>query len=217
MAIGGGSVSNERGKLNDHCTNNGDCNPGLVCSATNGTTGVCKVAHGGVCSVTTECAADLTCQNGVCLTKAGELNDPCPCGEGYTCVNGICKVKIGGTCSHTSDCADSICCAGVCTLVSNCNNKCNDSSCDCHLSSSSSSDCKIKYSSDSYSSSDKSGSSSKSNSSKSKSKSSSSKSDSIKPCYSSSYSSYDRSKSRHNRKKNKQSTYTLSSESSDCK
>ncbi len=107
LARGGGTVCDNRGKINESCSEIGDCNSGLVCTVSPGGDGECKVASGGVCETTSECGSNLTCQNGTCQGRAGGLNDPCPCGEGFTCVNNVCKVKVGGPCIASADCADS--------------------------------------------------------------------------------------------------------------
>ena len=111
---GGGSICDLNGQLNDSCSENGDCNSGLVCTNLLGGSGVCKVASGGVCLTTSECGIGLTCQNGVCLGKGGVLNDPCPCSEGFTCINNVCKVATGEVCMLDSDCASGNCVNGVC-------------------------------------------------------------------------------------------------------
>ncbi len=116
LARGGGIVCDNKGKLNESCSDIGDCNSGLVCSVSPGGDGVCKVASGGVCETASECGSNLTCQNGTCQGRAGGLNDPCPCGEGFTCVNNVCKVKVGGPCMASADCADSNCVANVCMV-----------------------------------------------------------------------------------------------------
>ncbi len=116
LARGGGTVCDNKGKLNESCSDIGDCNSGLVCNVSTGGDGVCKVASGGVCETTSECASNLTCQNGTCQGRSGGLNDPCPCGEGFTCTNNVCKVKVGGPCMTSADCADSNCVANVCMV-----------------------------------------------------------------------------------------------------
>lgn len=113
LARGSQAGCKEGQKINQSCTQNSDCNTGLVCDQLLGGA-VCKVPSGGVCETNTECSTNLTCQNGVCMGKGGGLNDPCPCGEGLTCVNNVCKRKIGGTCVVNADCADGVCKNNVC-------------------------------------------------------------------------------------------------------
>ena len=114
---GSGNICDDKSKLNETCTEPGDCNCGLVCSPLFGGDGVCKVGSGGVCETSNDCDINLSCQRGVCLGKAGGLNDPCPCGEGLTCVSSVCKIKVGGPCRGNADCADSQCITNVCTVV----------------------------------------------------------------------------------------------------
>ena len=117
LAKGSGTLCDDRGTLNSSCSENCDCNTGLTCSSLNGTNGVCKVASGGVCETDVDCGNGLSCQNGVCLGKGGGLNDPCPCGEGYTCVNNVCKIAFGNPCKVDSDCADGNCVNNVCVTM----------------------------------------------------------------------------------------------------
>ncbi len=267
LAVGGGTITDSKGKLNAPCTGTGDCNCGMVCSISGGTQGVCKVSYGGVCESNADCANGFSCQNGVCLGQSGGLNRPCPCGEGFTCVSNVCKVTIGGKCTNNLDCANSVCMLGVCThpivaaaqaagitdltqITQNKNTRCRDKNCDCdrykssdqycddskyyysdsdscdnsrknhcELSSdskkSSSSDSKKSSSSDSKKSSSsdskKSWSSKERSRTKSKNNSHSSSSSQVKPCYVSH--NYTSSQNESSGK----STYTVSSESSDCK
>lgn len=138
LARGSQTECKERAKLNQSCTQNSDCNTGLVCDQLLGGK-VCKVPSGGVCETSTDCSTNLTCQNGVCMAKGGGLNDPCPCGEGLTCVNNVCKRKTGGPCAVNSDCADEICKDNVCAIsdpaafadTNNCG-ECGMYSCECY-------------------------------------------------------------------------------------
>jgi hypothetical protein len=170
LARGSGTICDITGQLNSPCSQNNQCNSGLVCSLEPGG-GVCRVAPGGVCSMSSQCGNGLTCINGVCSGPGGRLNESCPCGEGLTCTNGICKSRVLGPCLVTSDCADGRCINNVCTLVTpimedifmeamnnnlnnlacadECNNhKCRDGDCHCDKESNDSKEC--KYTTDSY-------------------------------------------------------------------
>lgn len=115
LFTGGGSVEIVKQKLDQPCKQTSDCNTGLVCDINDQSgKGVCKVASGGVCSANTECAEGLECKNGVCMVKGGDLNEPCPCNKGFTCINKVCKAVNGEPCKQDSDCADGRCCGGVC-------------------------------------------------------------------------------------------------------
>ncbi len=72
----------------------------------------------------------------ICL-KSGSLDEPCPCGEGYACVNGICKAVIGGVCSNNDDCEQGVCSQGICKITDP-----NLFDCDSSSSSRSMSECK---------------------------------------------------------------------------
>jgi len=116
LARGSGTICDVTGQLNSPCSQNNQCNSGLVCSLEPGG-GVCRVGPGGVCSISTQCSNGLTCINGVCSGPGGRLNQACPCGEGLTCTNGVCKSRVLGPCLVTADCADGRCINNVCTLV----------------------------------------------------------------------------------------------------
>ena len=110
-------TTNEKRKLNQSCSKTSDCNTGLVCNKTEGSTvGVCKVSNGGVCTTTSDCSSDSTCQDGVCVAGSG-VDKPCPCGEGLTCVNNVCKVAIGETCNSDEECASGMCQCNVCVVT----------------------------------------------------------------------------------------------------
>lgn len=134
-AVSTRSTCPEKQKLNQPCQQTSDCNNGLICvKLIGGTTGVCKVAMGGVCATNSECATGLTCRNGICMATGGGLNSPCPCGEGFTCVNNVCKVKVGGTCTADSQCATGVCnnssntTSNSSSSTSGCNSGCNGTS-----------------------------------------------------------------------------------------
>lgn len=143
--------------LNQSCTTTTDCNSGLVCSAPSGVTGavgnVCKVAFGGVCSSTSECASGQTCVNGICTINLGTGGQACPCAVGYTCINNVCRAIVGQPCSTGSQCATGLCVNSVCVAPdcgptgSNCssyNTNCSSSSrtdCSTDCSTSSKTDC----------------------------------------------------------------------------
>ena len=131
LAKGGGTVCDGKGKLDDSCSGTGDCNMGLICVPTPGSTGVCKVANGGVCNANDQCEPGSTCQDGIC-TPGGGLDQPCPCGEGFKCVKGVCKVEKGGSCNSDCDCADGECSDNVCVtfVSSDCNSGYTDSKSD---------------------------------------------------------------------------------------
>jgi len=119
----------KRGNLNDTCNSGIDCNGGLVCSAGSGTAlttnnnnastaKTCKVAGGEVCAAASDCAAGLTCQNGICVTQLGTGGQSCPCAVGFTCVNNICLAVAGQACTASSDCATGMCENNVCVSSS---------------------------------------------------------------------------------------------------
>lgn len=126
-------------KLNQPCKQTSDCNTGLVCDVNQNGSGVCKVASGGVCSVDTECAEGLECNNGICMAKGGDLNEPCPCNKGFTCINKVCKAVNGEPCRQDSDCADGRCCGGVCLAYDH--PSCGSSDCSGYSDSKYDSDC----------------------------------------------------------------------------
>lgn len=110
-------------KLNESCTTSSDCNSGLVCetvSGVNGATGatglgrVCKVALGGVCSLSSECGPHQTCVNGICRVNLGTLGQACPCDTGFTCINGVCRAVLGQACSAGPDCETGLCVNNIC-------------------------------------------------------------------------------------------------------
>ena len=139
LLVRSGNNCPKKGELNDACSQNTDCNGGLVCSTgsgsavttagTNGfttlqpigmtgmtgTTGrVCKVAFGGVCSTASECAVGQTCTNGICSISLGTAGRPCPCATGFTCINNVCRAVVGQPCTTGSECASGLCVNNVC-------------------------------------------------------------------------------------------------------
>ena len=121
-----GDNSPQKGKLNDMCASNIVCNGGLICSLGSGTLAtadgtpvqsICKVATGGVCSSSGDCAAGLTCDTGVCRVALGGMNGSCPCGTGFTCVSNVCKAILGQPCSADSSCASGMCLNNVCVSM----------------------------------------------------------------------------------------------------
>ena len=119
----GGSVNIDKQKLNEACNETSDCNPGLICDTGTGTTGVCKVASGGVCSVNSQCSSGLVCRDGICKPASGGEGEPCPCGEGLSCVNKVCI--------HTKDLIKTVVETRKCYDNCNCGNcSRDDHSCD---------------------------------------------------------------------------------------
>lgn len=136
LLVRSGNNCPKKGELNDACSQDTDCNGGLVCSSGSGSavttsgmngfttlqpvgmtgaTGrVCKVAFGGVCSTASECAAGQTCTNGVCTVALGTAGRPCPCATGFTCVNNVCRAVVGQPCTTGSECASGMCVNNVC-------------------------------------------------------------------------------------------------------
>jgi len=107
--------SNTGQQLNQPCSATSQCVNGLICVQSAGaTTGVCKMANGGVCSATSQCVTGSTCQNGICKPSS---NGKCPCGEGYTCVNGNCKVAVGNHCKTNGECVTGMCRCGICVVT----------------------------------------------------------------------------------------------------
>ena len=119
LFTGNGSTEPTKKKLNQSCAQTSHYNTGLVCDISKDSSGVCKVPSGGVCTVDSECAEGLECNDGVCMAKGGDLNEPCPCNEGFTCIDKVCKAINGEPCRHDSDCADGRCCGGVCLYSGN--------------------------------------------------------------------------------------------------
>lgn len=115
----------KKATLNQPCKTTTDCNSGLVCSSTIGITGatgsvgsVCKVAYGGVCATSSECAPGQTCRNGICSISLGTLGRPCPCDVGFTCVNNVCRAIVGQPCVNNTDCSTGICSNNICVVSS---------------------------------------------------------------------------------------------------
>lgn len=87
------------------------CDNGLICD---GSSFVCKFGPGFRCSNFSECADELIC-SGLCVTGAtGNLNQLCPCNEGYICTPQsnfltICKGGGGTKCETNIDCASGLC------------------------------------------------------------------------------------------------------------
>jgi len=115
-----GNSCPKKSSLNQTCNTTTDCNSGLVCSTATGVTGatgafrVCKVAYGGVCATSSECASGQTCRNGICSITLGTQGKPCPCDVGFTCVNNVCLSIVGHPCVNNSDCSTNICENNVC-------------------------------------------------------------------------------------------------------
>ena len=107
------------------CTENEDCQPGLVCSAS-GTTGSCVTpgAQGAACSATLPCQGPLVCVNGSCGTApaAGEAcsatPDDCDGSQGYYCsAAAICtqvQTAMAGQPCGVSTSGITVCAPGTC-------------------------------------------------------------------------------------------------------
>ena len=67
------------------------------------------------------------------MAKGGNLNQPCPCNKGFTCVNNVCKAVNGEPCRSDSDCADGRCCGGVCMIYDYKSSSCSNSVSYTHL------------------------------------------------------------------------------------
>lgn len=113
-------------KLNESCATSSDCNSGLVCqtvSGINGVTGsaglgrVCKVASGGICSLSSECGSGQSCVNGLCAVTLGGQGQLCPCGTGFTCINGVCRAVLGQPCTAGTDCETGLCSNNICVAT----------------------------------------------------------------------------------------------------
>lgn len=94
------------------------CGTGLACD---GATYTCKYDENSFCENASDCISGYFC-SGRCIkngTATGGLNQYCPCGHGFICVNNIntsstCKVLGTFPCSTDDDCASGLCDDGTC-------------------------------------------------------------------------------------------------------
>ena len=94
------------------CTNDSQCDPGLVCS-----NGVCLTPIGGTCSLLSDCVGSATaCFSGRCVNTplSGPGGSP-PCQSGLIVQNGVCTSPSNGRCTDNSDCTNGLkCIEGIC-------------------------------------------------------------------------------------------------------
>lgn len=97
------------------------CKEGLICDPTNFT---CRLGPGMKCLNGSECVTGLFC-SGVCTDGPfGNLNEFCPCNQGYVCIlqedqTKKCLGDNGTQCNKNSDCASNICVNNKCVLAPN--------------------------------------------------------------------------------------------------
>lgn len=111
-------ITFQTGTLLSPCNGNSNsCNQGLSCD---GSSYVCRLGTGLLCSDSTDCITGLFCSGRCATGPTGSLNSFCPCNSGYICTpqtNGynICKGSGGTRCDFDQDCASNFCDGGICS------------------------------------------------------------------------------------------------------
>jgi hypothetical protein len=97
-----------------HCRRDGQCCPGLLCSAG----GTCQESPGTEeeCTSSADCPSDEICSDGVCCFSVGRsCTDNAACCAPAVCnklpgqIDGSCCVPSGGACTVNLDCCSNVC------------------------------------------------------------------------------------------------------------